>query len=91
MAKKFTASSEVLRPDSKFNSKLVSKFINCMMWGGKKSAAQDVFYGAMDIVVEKIKEAPPWKSSRRRSTTSNRAWRFAASVLAAPATRFPCR
>lgn len=59
MAKKFTASSEVLRPDSKFNSKLVSKFINCMMWGGKKSAAQDVFYGAMDIVVEKIKEVPP--------------------------------
>ena len=59
MAKKFTASSDVLRPDSKFNSKLVSKFINCMMWGGKKSAAQDVFYSAMEIVAEKIKDVPP--------------------------------
>ncbi|MEN6427756.1 MAG: 30S ribosomal protein S7 [Phycisphaerales bacterium] len=59
MAKKFTASSDVLKPDSKFNSKLVSKFINCMMWGGKKSAAQDVFYSAMEIVTEKIKEIPP--------------------------------
>jgi len=59
MAKKFTASSAVLRPDSQFNSKLVSKFINCMMWGGKKTAAQNVFYGAMEIVTEKIKEVPP--------------------------------
>ncbi len=59
MAKKFTASSEVLRPDSKFNSKLVSKFINCMMWGGKKSAAQNAFYDAMEIVAEKIKDVTP--------------------------------
>jgi small subunit ribosomal protein S7 len=56
MAKKFTASSQELKPDSKYNSKLVTKFINCMMWGGKKSAAQNVFYGAMDIIGEKIKE-----------------------------------
>ncbi len=59
MAKKFTASTEELKPDSKFNSKLVSKFINCMMWDGKKSAAQEVFYGAMEIVAGKIKDAPP--------------------------------
>jgi small subunit ribosomal protein S7 len=59
MAKKFTASSAVLRPDSKFNSKLVSKFINCMMWGGKKTAAQNAFYDAMEIVAEKIKDVTP--------------------------------
>jgi small subunit ribosomal protein S7 len=59
MAKKFTASSQGLRPDSKFNSKLVTKFINCMMWDGKKSAAQDVFYSAMEIVAEKVKDVPP--------------------------------
>jgi len=56
MAKKFTASHEELKPDSKYNSKLVSKFINCMMWAGKKSAAQDAFYGAMDIISDKIKD-----------------------------------
>jgi small subunit ribosomal protein S7 len=59
MAKKFTASSQVLRPDSKYNSKLVTKFINCMMWAGKKSAAQNVFYGAMDLIAAKIKDASP--------------------------------
>ena len=59
MAKKFTASSEVLRPDPKFNSKLVSKFINCLMWDGKKTAAQNVFYDAMDIIAEKIKDVTP--------------------------------
>ncbi len=59
MAKKFTASSDVLKPDSKFNSKLVSKFINCMMCGGKKTAAQDVFYSAMAIAAAKIKDVQP--------------------------------
>jgi len=59
MAKKFTASNEQLKPDSKYNSRLVAKFINCMMWGGKKSAAQGVFYGAMDIVAGKVNDVPP--------------------------------
>jgi small subunit ribosomal protein S7 len=59
MAKKFTASSETLKPDPKFNSKLVAKFINCMMWQGKKSTAQQMFYDAMDAVVSKIKDVPP--------------------------------
>jgi len=57
MSKKFTASSQQLKPDPKFNSKLVSKFINCLMLGGKKSTAQMVFYSAMDIISEKINDA----------------------------------
>ncbi|OHB64926.1 MAG: 30S ribosomal protein S7 [Planctomycetes bacterium RBG_13_62_9] len=59
MAKKFTASTEQLSPDPKFNSKLVSKFVNCMMWAGKKSTAQNLFYDAMEIVAGKIKDVPP--------------------------------
>jgi small subunit ribosomal protein S7 len=59
MAKKFTASSVQLKPDPKFNSKLISKFVNCMMWDGKKSTAQQVFYDAMDIVGGKLKDVPP--------------------------------
>ena len=59
MAKKFTASAEQLKPDPKYNSKLVSKFINCMMWGGKKSTAQSVFYDAMDIIASKVKDVSP--------------------------------
>ncbi len=59
MAKKFTASSVQLKPDPKFGSKLVSKFVNCMMWDGKKSTAQSIFYDAMDIIGGKIKDVPP--------------------------------
>jgi small subunit ribosomal protein S7 len=57
MAKKFTASSQQLQPDPKFNSKLVSKFVNCLMWEGKKSTAQQVFYGAMGIISDRVKDA----------------------------------
>lgn len=57
MAKKFTASDQQLKPDPKYNSKLASKFINCLMLDGKKSTAQTVFYDAMDIISEKVKDA----------------------------------
>src|SRR3984957_13184995 len=59
--KKFTASETMLKPDARFNSKLVSKFINCLMWDGKKAVAQKVFYSAMDQVVKKMKDNPPLK------------------------------
>jgi small subunit ribosomal protein S7 len=57
--KKFTASEKILKPDSRFNSKLASKFINCLMWDGKKTVAQKIFYDAMDVVKDKLKEVPP--------------------------------
>ncbi len=57
MAKKFTASSQQLKPDPIYNSKLVSKFINSLMWDGEKSVAQKVFYDAMDIISQRMKGA----------------------------------
>jgi len=57
--KKWTASSEQLKPDPKYNNKLVSKFINSLMTCGKKSVAHRVFYGAMDIIADKIKDTSP--------------------------------
>ncbi len=57
--KKFTASTKQLAPDARFGSKLVSKFVNCLMWDGKKAASLKIFYGAMDIIEEKIKDATP--------------------------------
>ena len=57
--KKFTASETMLKPDPRYNSKLVSKFINCLMWDGKKSVAQKIFYDAMDTIVKKNKEVQP--------------------------------
>ena len=56
--KKFTASTKQLAPDPRFGSKLVSKFINSIMWDGKKAVAQRIFYNALDIIAKKIKDAP---------------------------------
>ena len=57
--KKFTVSAQRLAPDPRFNSKLVTKFTNCIMMDGKKATAIRVFYDAMDIIADKIKDAPP--------------------------------
>ncbi len=57
--KKFTASEEMLKPDGRYGSKLISKFINCLMWDGKKTIAIKIFYDAMDQVVKKMKDVPP--------------------------------
>ncbi len=59
MAKGFTASQDQLKPDPRYNSMLASKFVNCLMHDGKKSVAQKAFYQALDIIAEKMTEAPP--------------------------------
>lgn len=59
MAKKLTASSQQLKPDPVYDNKLVSKFTNCLMWDGKKSVAQTVFYDALAIISKKIKDSSP--------------------------------
>ena len=43
----------VIIPDVRFNSKLVSKFIACIMRDGKKSTAESIVYGAFGIIEEK--------------------------------------
>jgi small subunit ribosomal protein S7 len=51
---KITASRTSLRPDAKFNSLLLSKFVNCLMYDGKKSVALNVVYDALDIISTKL-------------------------------------
>ncbi|MGN6132897.1 MAG: small ribosomal subunit protein uS7, partial [Aureliella sp.] len=55
---KITASRTTLRPDPKFNSLLAAKFINCLMYDGKKTTAQKVFYDALDEIAGKVKDRP---------------------------------
>ena len=43
-------------PDPKFKDTLVTKFVNNLMYDGKKSTAYGIFYDAIDIVTEKLKE-----------------------------------
>lgn len=55
---KITASRESLKPDPKHQSLLAGKFINCLMYSGKKSTAQKVFYDALDAIAEKVTDRP---------------------------------
>ena len=49
-----TASRTQLKGDPRYNSLLVSKFVNCLMWDGKKTTAQRVFYDALDLIQERM-------------------------------------
>ncbi|VAX36902.1 SSU ribosomal protein S7p (S5e) [hydrothermal vent metagenome] len=56
MARRFTASAAQLKPDPRHESILASKFINCLMWDGKKSVAQRLFYDALAVIKERVPE-----------------------------------
>jgi small subunit ribosomal protein S7 len=50
-------SREIL-PDPVYNSTLAEKFVNSMMWDGKKAVSQNIFYGAMDKIRERSGDDP---------------------------------
>ena len=51
--RKRKAKKRPLLPDPKFNDQLVTRFVNNLMWDGKKSTAFKIFYDALDIVEQK--------------------------------------
>ena len=51
--RKRAAKKRPLLPDPRFNDQLVTRFVNMMMWDGKKSVAFKIFYDAIDIIEEK--------------------------------------
>lgn len=59
MPRRKTVAKRVIAADARFKSVLVSKFINQLMLDGKKNVARSVFYDAMDIVAERIKDGNP--------------------------------
>lgn len=52
MARRHKAQKRQVLPDPKYKEELVTKFVNCMMKHGKKSAAEKAFYGAMDVIIQ---------------------------------------
>jgi small subunit ribosomal protein S7 len=56
---RITASRKQLKPDPEHESVLASKFINCLMYDGKKSAAQKVFYDALAIIHKRLPDTQP--------------------------------
>ena len=58
MSRRHRAEKRVINPDPKFGDLIVSKFMNNLMYDGKKSAAEGIVYGAMDKVLAKTKTDP---------------------------------
>jgi small subunit ribosomal protein S7 len=54
MGRGFTASEQQLKPDPKYGDKVLSRFINCLMHDGKKTAAQRVVYNAFDEIDKRL-------------------------------------
>jgi len=58
MSRRKQAERRPITPDAKYKDKLVAKFANILMSGGKKSTAEGILYGAFDIIEERYKEEP---------------------------------
>jgi small subunit ribosomal protein S7 len=58
MPRRKNIEKRVVLPDPKFKSKLVTKFINCLMKKGKKSLAESILYKSLDIIQAKTGEDP---------------------------------
>jgi small subunit ribosomal protein S7 len=59
MPRHYRSSNVFLKADPRYNSRLLSKFINCMMIGGKKTTAERVIYGALDILKQRFPDQAP--------------------------------
>ena len=58
MSRRRRPSKRDILPDPKYGSILITKFVNCMMFKGKKGVSETIFYKAMMILEEKIKKDP---------------------------------
>jgi len=58
MSRRHRAEKRVINPDPKFGDLVLSKFMNNLMIDGKKSVAERIVYGALDVVEEKVKQDP---------------------------------
>ena len=58
MSRKNRAPRRIFYPESKYQSLVLSKFINFIMYGGKKTAAEKIIYTALDQIKNKTKEDP---------------------------------
>jgi small subunit ribosomal protein S7 len=58
MSRRHRAERREVLPDPKFGNMVVSKFMNSIMYAGKKSVAETIVYGALDMIESKTKQNP---------------------------------
>ncbi len=54
--RKKRAEKRIIKPDPKYNDVLVAKFINYIMWSGKKTIARKIVYESFDIIEQRLKK-----------------------------------
>jgi len=59
MPRKFTHSEAQLKPDPRFQDRTVAKFVNCIMYDGKKATAQKIVYSAFDAIQTRLDKEKP--------------------------------
>jgi small subunit ribosomal protein S7 len=58
MSRRHSAEKREVNPDPKFGNIVITKFMNSIMYDGKKSAAESIVYGALDMIEAKTKQGP---------------------------------
>ncbi len=58
MPRRREVAKRVILPDPKFHDRMVAKFVNALMLGGKKSTAERIVYGAFDLIEERTGDDP---------------------------------
>ena len=58
MSRRHSAEKREVNPDPKFGNIIITKFMNSIMYDGKKSAAEGIVYGALDLIEAKTKQGP---------------------------------
>ena len=58
MPRRRVAEKREILPDPVYHNRLVAKFVNCMMWEGKKSLSEQIFYRSMGIIEGRMKTDP---------------------------------
>ena len=58
MSRRHSAEKREIMPDPKFGNAVVTKFMNSVMEAGKKSVAESIVYGALDMIETKTKQQP---------------------------------
>ena len=58
MSRRHSAEKREVNPDPKFGNIIITKFMNSIMYDGKKSAAESIVYGALEMIEAKTKQGP---------------------------------
>ena len=82
MSRRKSAVKRTILPDARYDSQTVSKFINVMMYAGKKATAERMFYGAMDLVESRTSQpgVTVFKQALSNRFGEHNSWQWARAV-----------